>query len=128
MLIYYFSRTGISKSVADFLGNKHGAEVRKIDDHTDWSGKRNFIKGGYMSSTKKTLPADYIKPEDGEEIVLVFPIWASTFPPAVRTFLNEIGRERVIAIPTSMGGKLNERDGFAKVLDMKGKEAPIPTL
>ncbi len=128
MLIYYFTRTGKSRSVAETLAKTHGTQARQINDHTDWQGKANFIKGGYMSSTKKSLPVDYVAPEDCEQIALVFPIWASSFPPAVRTFVEEVGRERIIAVPTSMGGKLSDRDGFIKVLDMAGKTAAIPSL
>ena len=74
----------------------------------------------------KSWQLRYKKPDDNEELILVFPVWASTLPPAVRTFLEKEGRARVICIPTSLGSKLKDRDGFAKIIDLVGKKITAP--
>ena len=53
-------------------------------------------------------------------IYLCFPIWAGGFPPAVRSFVQEIGRRRIIAVPTSKSSRLSEPEGFLKVIEVIG--------
>ncbi len=119
--IYYFSRSGKSEKMAQEIALNHGIKAYKIDDEKSWKGAFGFIKGGYYASSKKCLPAKFKKPEPSDKIVLITPVWASAFPPAVRTFINIIGRGRITLIANSNGGVLKERDGFAKVIDVVGK-------
>ena len=74
----------------------------------------------------RNIPAIYKHPEKGEQVALVFPIWADNFPPAVRAFVQAVGRENIIAIPTSLGSTLKDRAGFQKVIDLVGKEIAAP--
>lgn len=76
----------------------------------------------------KSLPAHYRKPESNEQIVLVMPLWAGTFPPAVRTFIEEISRERIILVVTSGSGKITDRKGFVQVIDAVGKNHDIKAI
>lgn len=118
--IYYFSRSGRSQEIADRLAKRYETHPLRIDDGKNWAGGIGFLKAAYMAVSRKSLPIRYQKPVDGEQIVLVFPVWADSFPPAIRTFLSEIGRERIICIPTSNSSKLKDRTGFIKVIDLVG--------
>lgn len=126
MQIYYFTRTGRSKVVAQQLAERYGVQARPIDDGKDWSGAVGWLKAGRMAATRQALPARYQKPDPGERAAVVFPIWADTFPPAVRTFVNEVGRENLICVPTSLGSKLKDREGFVNIIDLVGKEISAP--
>lgn len=126
MQIYYFSRTGRSKKIAEDLAKQHGCTERSIKDGKNWGGAFNYMKAGYYASRGKCLPATYLPPTPEEPIALVFPVWAGTFPPAIRTFLQEVGRTNIIAIPTSLGSTLRDRDGFLKIIDLVGKEISTP--
>jgi len=126
MQVYYFTRTGRSKAIAEELAGRYCTTAREIADDVDWQGAGGYIKAGYKAFRGEALPARYIKPDDNEELILVFPVWASTLPPAVRTFLEKEGRARVICIPTSIGSKLKDRDGFAKIIDLVGKKITAP--
>ncbi len=121
MQIYYYTRTGRSERIAEKIAQKHGVEAKKIEDTEDWKGLYKFLKGGYMSAKKEKIVAKYEKPTDGDDIVLVFPIWAGSFPPTVRTFIDEVSRNRIVLIPTSLTSKLSDRDGFIRVTDLIGK-------
>lgn len=125
MQVYYFTRTGRSKNIAEELAARCGAIAQRIEDGRNWSGAIGFIRACFMSGGKKSLPARYSQPADGP-VVVVFPIWAGTFPPAVRSFIAAVGRARITAIPTSGGGTLQDRAGFARVIDLVGKEATLP--
>lgn len=126
MQIYYFTRSGRSKLIAKQLAKREHLQANLIDDHKNWQGVGNYMKAGIMALTGKTYPIAYKKPDSTEKSVVVFPVWAGRMPPAVKTFVKEVGREKIICIPTSMGGKLKDRDGFLKVIDLAGKEISAP--
>ncbi|MFI3230154.1 MAG: flavodoxin [bacterium] len=133
MQIYYYTRTNRSKKIAEDLANKYNishSQINKISDGKDWSGKRNFLRGGAMASAKKSLPAVYKAPIQNKKIIIIFPVWAGSLPPAVRTFVegvrnNQSANFEMIAIPTSLGTKLKERAFFNEVIDLVGKEISI---
>ena len=126
MQVYYFTRTGRSKQVAEELAERYETKAQEIADDVNWQGAMGYLKAGYESFKKETRPARYNKPVADEELILVFPVLAGTFPPAVRSFLEREGREKVICMPTSIGSKLKDREGFIKVIDLVGKEIETP--
>lgn len=126
MQVYYFTRTGRSKKVAEELAERYGTKAQEIADDVNWQGAMGYLKAGYEAFKKETRPARYNKPAAAEELILVFPIWAGTFPPAVRSFLAREGRKKVICMPTSISSKLKDRDGFLKVIDLAGKKIKAP--
>lgn len=126
MQVYYFTRTGRSKVIAEELAARYCTAAEEITDDEDWQGAGGYIKGGYKAFMGESVPARYKKPNDNEELILSFPVWAGTFPPAVRTFLEKEGRARVICLPTSLGSKLKDREGFMKVIDLVGKNISAP--
>lgn len=126
MQIYYFSRTGRSKTIAEQLAERYKTSAMVIDDHRDWSGKVSYMKAGAAAMSGKMIPAEYEKPDMNDEIVVVFPLWAGTMPPAVKTFAHEIGKEHITAIVTSLGSKLKDRDGFKNVIDLVGDDISLP--
>lgn len=123
--IYYFTRTGDSKKIASSIAAQTGGTSFVIQDQQDWSGVGGFMRGGYCAAAKKSLPAAYEKPQEGDMIYLCFPIWAGSFPPAVRTFVEEVGREKIIAVPTSKGSHLNDPAGFVKVIEVIGADKTV---
>lgn len=126
MQVYYFTRTGRSKKVAEELAERYGTKAQEIVDDVNWRGVGGYLKAIYNALKNEARPARYNKPDPKEELILVFPVWAGTFPPAVRMFLAKEGRARVICIPTSMGSNLRDRDGFIKVIDLVGKTITTP--
>ena len=126
MKIYYFTRTGRSKLIAEELAARYDIKPLEINDDIDWQGVGGYVKAAYKAVRKEALPARYVKPNEDDDIILVFPIWAGTFPPAVRTFVEKEGRSNTICIPTSGGSKLKDRDGFKKIIDLVGKNIVTP--
>ncbi len=126
MKIYYFTRTGRSKKIADKIAESQGLNAIKIEDNINWKGAANYIKGGYMSSTKKIIDIECELPRDNEEIILVFPLWAATFPPAILSFIENIKRENTVAVVTSLMNTLKDRDGFKAIYDLVGKDIEAP--
>lgn len=127
MQVYYFTRTNRSEKVAKQLAAKKSVRAYKIDDGQSWKGVFGFLRAGMYASRQKTLPITHEPVVDDETVALVFPIWAGSFPPAVRSFVNKVGRERIICIPTSGSSLLKDREGFLKVLDVTGSDISAPT-
>lgn len=123
--VYYFTRTGDSRGIADSIAAQTGGTCFAIHDGRDWSGTVGFLRGGRYAAGKKTLPAAYEKPGEGDTIYLCFPVWAGGFPPAVRTFIAEVGRERIIAVPSSNASHLKETAGFARVIEVIGRDKTV---
>lgn len=126
MQVYYFTRTGRSEAVALQIAEKYGVCAERIDDHRDWQGNAGYAKAGMMATLRRSVPADYMKPDLNDDIVVVFPLWAGTMPPAVRTFVDSVGREHTVAVVTSLGSTLKDRKGFRKVIDLVGQELTVP--
>ncbi len=128
MQVYYFSRTGRSKAIADQLASRYQTTARMIDDHKNWDGKVNYMKAGAMALSGKTIPADYLEPDITDEIVVVFPLWAGTMPPGVKNFVETVGKENITAIITSLGSTMKQRDGFKKIIDLVGEDITLPDI
>ena len=126
MQIYYFTRSGRSRKIAEELAAKYEMEARSVDDGINWNGPIGYGKAGFYAVMKKSVPIKYLQPDQADNLVVVFPVWAGALPPAIRTFVKEAGVERIIAVPTSLGSALKERDGFIKVIDLIGKEIAAP--
>lgn len=123
--VYYFTRTGDSRRIARSIAEQTDGTCLPVSDHKKWGGPFGFIRGGYYASSKKALPADYEKPQPGDTVYLCFPIWAGSFPPAVRTFIAEVGRENIIAVPSSKASHLADTAGFVRVLEAVGPDKTI---
>lgn len=128
MQIYYFTRTGRSRQIAEALAQKQGATALPISDGKSWSGAWGYLRAGLAAVRGKKLPVAYAAPAQGGLVAAVFPVWAGKLPPAVKAFAQEVGRQRIIAIPTSLGSALADREGFAKVVDLIGKQIAPPEL
>lgn len=137
MDIYYFSGTGRSEKIAKELGEFGKVKVNKIDDNIKWSGVKNFLKAGAMSMKQEVVPIEIKEIEyenkydiseesnKNKDIILVFPIWAGNFPPAVRTFLKDKSRENIIIIPTSLKTVFKDTENFKNTINLIGKDIEI---
>ena len=123
--VYYFTRSGNCEQLANELAAQKGGQAYRITDNKNWKGPLGFIKGGYYAVKKTGLPAEYRQPLEDEDIILVAPVWAGTFPPAARSFIDAVGRGRITVVASSGSGKLGDSEGFCRVVDVKGGQ-PLP--
>ncbi len=122
MQIFYYTRTGRSRAVAQQLAERCGTQALEIRDGVDFGGVLGFIKAGAKAAKKERLPITHPQIEETGEVLLVFPIWAGGFPPAVNSFLALLPRERISLVATSLKSRLKDREGFARIFDLIGKE------
>jgi hypothetical protein len=106
--IMYFSRTGVSKRIAEKLSKKLDVELIEIKDDKNWHGFIGFIRGGYYSSKWKKTIINLI-PEtilnNNDEIILISPLWSSNIAPAAFSLLldNKIMAKNTTLVLTNAG-------------------------
>ncbi|MFI3283633.1 MAG: hypothetical protein R3Y57_00975 [Erysipelotrichaceae bacterium] len=127
MIIYYYTRTGRSEIVAKTIAEKYEISIHEIRDDINWQGPLNYIKAGAYAGGKKRIPSIYEEDSD-DDILLVFPLWAQGFPPAVRDFISKHHQKKIICVVTSLISKLKEREGFEQVIDLVGKELELDSV
>ncbi len=126
--IFYYSETGNTKKVAEFF--KDILEARgiftKIERIVALNEAKSFFKKAVRSFFKKKTQIYPIDFSIEEEIVIIgCPVWAFTFPPAVRTFFEDLPKlqdKKIILFVTYGSGLgkdkcLNEMEKF---LEKKG--------
>ena len=105
-LIAYFSRTGITKKLAEDTAKKTGADLFAIEPVKKYSGSYLLcVAEAKMENLKKARPAIVSKPQNLSEydtVVVMFPIWWFTCPNIILTFLeeNDLSGKTVIPVCT----------------------------
>ncbi|WP_324825321.1 flavodoxin family protein [Sinanaerobacter sp. ZZT-01] len=131
--VFYFTRTGTSKRVAEKISQKLSCDSIEITDDMDWSGKTGFVKGGYYAMKKKAVKIQiHGSLEDAEECIVVTPLWADRVAPAIDTFLKTQKLDKVHLVVTSNGSTLKERSGYQSITEIvkknKDEDACIQNL
>lgn len=105
-LIAYFSRTGITKKLAEDTAKKTGADLFAIEPVKKYSGNYLLcVAEAKLENLKNARPAIVSKPQNLSEydtVVVMFPIWWFTCPNIMLTFLeeNDLSGKRVIPVCT----------------------------
>jgi len=107
IVVLFFSRTGTSKRVATKIAEGLKLKPIEITDDKNWKGILGYIKGGYYSSTNKSVNikvnGDF---KDADEYVVVSPLWAGGPTPTVREFLKQVPLNKVNLVLTCKGSNI----------------------
>ena len=107
--VVYFSRSGVSKRVAEKIAKKLSCSSIEITDNMNWKGIIGFLKGGYYAARNKDVE---IKINgsivESDEIILITPLWAGGPAPAIRTLLKNIPSEKVHLVVTADGSNVEK--------------------
>ena len=110
-LIVYYSMSGNTKYVGDKIKDKLNSDILRLIPVKNYPNKgiRKYFWGGksaLMGDTPK-LESYNIDINKYDLIIIGTPVWASTFTPPIRTFINdnrEILRNKDIAVFTCYSG------------------------
>jgi len=128
-LIIYYSRTGVTKKVAEILKQKLNCDIEEIIDTKDRKGPMGYMMGGrdamkeYPTEIKPTTknPADY------ELVIIGTPVWASNMAPAIRTYItDQKDKIKKVALLATYGGSGYEKT-FKRMSDLVGAQS-VATL
>jgi len=90
-LVFYYSRTGNSKFVAETIAAELGADIEEVIDLKNRQGRLAFLPAGRDAMQGKETHIAQIKrsPTDYDLIIIAQPVWAGSPTPAIRTYLNK---------------------------------------
>ncbi len=108
--VVYYSLQGNIRYVAEKTAGELGAdliELVPVKAYPD-KGMIKFIWGGSAVTFKRKpkLEPYHFDPADYELVILATPVWAGTFTPPLRTFLedNDLTGKKIAVIVSSAGG------------------------
>lgn len=89
-LVVYYSRTGITKKVAEFISENLNCDCEEIIDTKDRKGiKRYFIAGKDAATKQITEIKEPAKNSSLYDLIIIgTPVWAFTMAPAIRTYIT----------------------------------------
>ena len=89
-LIIYYSRTDITKKVAESIKTKLKCDIERIEDVKTRKGKLGFIMSCREAVMKKTptIKPMSIDPKDYDIIIFGTPVWANNIASPLRTYLT----------------------------------------
>lgn len=121
ILVVYYSRTGKTQWTAEKLAEMLGADIERITEEKDRSGKLGWLGAGKDTMTDKPAKLTSQHSTEGRDVVIVgMPVWAASPPPAVRAYLQQVdlAGKTVCAFCTFEGG------GGEKCLDAVARLVP----
>jgi flavodoxin len=90
-LILFYSRTGITKKIAENLTNSLGADIEEVFDTVNRSGVFGYMRAGKDAISKKLT---IIKPlihnlSDYDLIIIGTPVWVGLMATPISTIITE---------------------------------------
>jgi flavodoxin len=94
-LVVYYSRSGVTRKVAQAVALDLDAEIEELIDTKDRGGPIGFAVAAKDAALKKLVPIAPTKtnPADFDLVVLGTPVWANTMSSAMRSYLTECGKD-----------------------------------
>ncbi len=129
ILVVYYSDSGNTKKVADYIANAKGATVVAVKTDVFGKGFWNYMKRAWCSLREKIVPIDPIAedPSKFDLVVVGAPVWAGHVASPIRSFLAEYsGKISGIAFFVTAGGA--GTDGALKDMRQISKMEPIAEL
>ncbi|MCM8769965.1 MAG: hypothetical protein NC911_09945 [Candidatus Omnitrophica bacterium] len=128
-MIVYYSRTGNTKSLAEFLKDQLSAEIQEIKTNIEEKGKINFIRAGWQAVKKFCPELSPIRVDLGRyDLVLIgTPVWALTMASPIRSFLKTYHSKLPAVGFFATMGKVGSESTFAHMADLVGKK-PLACL
>lgn len=118
--VLYYSRTGNSKKVAELIGEELGVNPIRIVSDMSWKGFFGYMKAGYYSMSKKTVPIQLERqPSKDSEIILVAPLWAGDIAVEASTYVKENEGLSIHMVVLSQSSDLKHNNRFKSIHGIK---------
>lgn len=90
-LLIYYSRTNVTKNIAEKIQSKINCDIEEITDNDNYSGRIGFMKGGMNATIKRTSKINPVSknPSDYDLVIIGTPVWASTMATPIYTYLKK---------------------------------------
>lgn len=90
-LVAYYSRTNITKRLAEEIAGKTNADIEEIIPKVNYQGKIGYARGGKDAITEKIVELEPLKhdPADYDIVYLGAPVWASKAANPLISYLKQ---------------------------------------
>lgn len=127
-LVAYYSRTNITKKLAEDIASKTGADIEQIKPVKDYQGKIGYARGGKDAIQEKIIDLESLKydPQDYDVVYLGTPVWAGkSSNPLISYIKHNDGKFSQVKFFATAGSR-----GFESTLDQLEKytKKPLKTL
>ena len=91
VLVAYYSRTNITKKVAEEIAEKLNADIEEINPKVNYKGKIGYVRGGKDALSEKIIDLEQIKhdPSNYEIVYLGAPVWAGKSATPMISYIKE---------------------------------------
>lgn len=89
-LVVFYTRTGNSRIITDYIASNTGAHVTELKDKPEMDRKDVSVTGAMKAAfglRTQLMPVEY-RPINYSKIVLVTPIWCFCMTPQIRTYIS----------------------------------------
>ncbi|MBO6110535.1 MAG: flavodoxin [Methanobrevibacter sp.] len=122
-LIVYYSRTNVTKDIANRLQKELDCDIEEITDGGKYDGRLGYMKGGMNASMGRTSDIDPISknPSDYDLVIIGTPVWASNMATPVYTYLIKYNDQikKMASFCTCISGGYEK--ALEKIAEVSGK-------
>lgn len=118
-LVVYYSRTGRTKKIAEYIQSALDSEIDEIQDVKNRKGILGWISAGRDAGSKSLTPLEDVDklPKDYSVVIIGSPTWNNSLSSPVRTYIDKFNEElRHVACFTTGDGddpdSLNEMEAL----------------
>lgn len=92
-LVVYYSRSNITKRLAEDIAGKTGADIEEIVPKVNYQGKLGFARGGKHALSEKIIDIEETKfnPEEYDVVYIGAPVWAGKIANPTLTYIKRNG-------------------------------------
>lgn len=129
ILVAYYSRTNVTKKLAEAIADELGADIEEIVPKVKYDGKIGYMRGGKDAISEKIIDLDSLNynPADYDLVYLGTPVWAGKAATPVISYIKQNeGSFNDVKFFVTAGGS-----GFEGTIEQLGKfvgKAPLKTL
>lgn len=90
-LVVYYSRTNITKKLAEDIAGKIDADIEEITPKVNYQGKIGYARGGKHAISEKIIEIESTKhdPADYDVVYIGSPVWASKASTPVISYMKQ---------------------------------------
>ena len=91
VLVAYYSRTNITKKLAEEIAAKLNADIEEINPKVNYKGKIGYMRGGKDAISEKIIDLEQTKydPSNYDIVYLGVPVWAGKSATPMISYIKE---------------------------------------
>lgn len=121
-LVVYYSRTDVTKKLAENIAGKINADIEEITPKVNYQGKIGYARGGKDAISEKIIELEALKynPEDYDMVYVGSPVWAGKASTPIISYLKQNeGKFKDVKFFMTAGGRgfetsFKQLEGFSK--------------